>query len=181
MNKQLMEAIVKHIFARFAIIPSAFINFDKTKSLMDKGFLLSENISFSDENGNAQKNKVWGCQISAEQQEIKILLGDCSEDKSIREYALLVHLKNAPTYGVYLVSSDEIDSEPLIAVSMDGKSWIECSTYLQATFLAGMEQIKDVGLGYSKCSDYKDEFEKLMAFINFHHTLYEDQYEGQES
>jgi len=180
MNRHLMEAIVRHVFANFVIIPSDFVNFNRSKSLMDKEFLLSDHIPFIGEDGQITKNRVWGCQLVSDQQEIKIFLGDCSQEKDTPEYALLICVKNAPSYGIYLVVSEEVDSEPAIGVSMDGKNWIECSTYLQGTFLAGMEQIKDLGLGYTKCLDYKEDLEKLLCFIKFHHSLYEDRYEGQE-
>lgn len=178
MNKQLMETIVRHVFASFAVVPSIFINLDKSKSLMDKDYLLSDTIPFEgEEPGQVKKNKVWGCQLTADQQDIKILLGDCSEDRSIQEYALLVALKDAPIYGVYLVASEQ-DSEPLIAVTMNGKEWMECNTYFQATFLAGMEQIRQFGFTWDKCSDHKEHLEMLLSFINFHHTVYGDRDEG---
>lgn len=183
MNKSLREEIVKHVFSNFAIIPSRFVNLDKSKSLASKEFLLPEKIPFVDADGSVTSNKVWGCQISAELQEIKILLGECTQDKDYPEYALLIFMKNAPSYGVYLVTSttnDEIDGEALIAVTMNSKDWLECRTYLQATFLAGMEQIRDVGLSWNKCTNYKDQYETLLSFIKFHTTVYEDKYEGQE-
>lgn len=184
MNKTLMENIVRHVFANLAVIPSNFVNLDRTKFLMDKDFLLHDKISFVTDNEGVIHNKLWGCQISAEQQEIKILLGDCSQEKDIPEYALLVQLKNAPAYGVYLVYNDLVpdkaDSEPLIACSLDGKEWLECQTYLQATFLAGMEQIRDIGLSWNKCTNYKIQFESLLSFIKFHNTTYEAKYEGQK-
>lgn len=179
-----MENIVRHIFSNLAVISSSFVDTEKTKSLMSKDYLLPEKISF--ESGeDIIKNKVWGCQISVEQQELKFLLGDCSQEKNIPEYCLLVQLKGAPAYGIYLVYNDlvksQVDSEPLIACTMNGKEWMECQTYLQATFLAGMEQVRDVGLSWNKCTDYKDNFELLLSFIQFHNTIYEAKYEGQEN
>ena len=172
MNKTLREAIVKHVFSSFALIPSDFINIDKTKALRNKDFLLPDKIPFVLEDGLEEEKSVWGCQLSVESQEIKILLADCSLEKEIVEYALLVQLKDNPYYGVYLVCSDQIDSEPLIGCSMDGEAWMECTTYLQATFLAGMEQIKDIGFTWSKCAVYKDQLKALREFIQFHHTVY---------
>jgi hypothetical protein len=183
MNRILMEDIVRHILSNLAIIPSSFVDPDKTKSLMSKDYLLPEKISFEAES-EVIKNKVWGCQISVEQQELKFLLGDCTQEKNIPEYCLVVKLKDAPAYGMYLVYNDlvggQVDSEPLIACTLNGKEWMECQTYLQATFLAGMEQVRDVGLGWSKCTDYKENYELLLSFIQFHNTVYEAKYEGQE-
>jgi hypothetical protein len=185
MNRVLMESIVRHIFSNFAIIPSSFVNLNKTKTLKSKEFLLPEKISFATETSTIIENRVWGCQISVDQQDIKILLADCSQEENIPEYSILVSLKNAPSYGVYLVYNDmapnQVNSEPLIGCSLNGKEWIECSTFLQATFLAGMEQIRDVGLAWDKCTSYKDQFNALISFTKFHATVYEDQYEGQEN
>ncbi len=76
---------------------------------------------------------------------------------------------------------EEIDSEALIAVSSDKKHWMPCSTYLQATFLAGMEQVRDSGFAWTKCSEYKEQYQQLLSFIKFHHNFYEVTDEGQEN
>lgn len=167
--------------ANLAIVPAPFVNIDKTKSLTSKDFLLKEKLVFETESGTIA-NKVWGCQISAEQQEIKLLVGDCSQDKDTLEYCLLVKLKDAPAYGLYLAYSkhDDFNAEPMLAVSVNDKDWMECSTYLQATFLAGMEQIRDLGVGWMKCSDYSSNYELMQQFIKFHTKYYEASYEGQE-
>ena len=176
MNKDLLEQIVKHVFSNLMVIPSSHVNFNKSKSLADKEYLVPDVISFDVEGSEEQqKNRVWGCQISAEQQEVKMLLGDCTEDKNFPEYALIMHLKDAPIYGVYLVNNlkdSKVESDPMIAVSMDGKSWLECGTFLQSTFLAGMEQIRELGLAWHKASNYKNEYDALLSFINFHHSIY---------
>jgi hypothetical protein len=182
MNYVLMHEIVKHIFANLVIIPSNFIDVNKTNSLRDKKFLLHESIKFETDDGKEIKNKVWACQLSAEQQELKMLLGDCTHDSDIAEYCLLVQLKNSPAYGLYLIFNDNGESdEPMIACTFDGKSWMQCNTYLQATFLAGMENLKDLGLAWNKCSDYKVQFELMLSFIEFYEQFYEDQDAGQES
>lgn len=176
MNKVLRETIVEHVLAGFIIIPSSFVAYDKSKSLKSKEYLLTETVSFKlDE--ETIKNKVWGCQLA--QQDIKILLVDCAVDKSIPEYAFLISVKNQPTYGLYLVYNDtNIDGESLIAVSMNGKDWLECNTFLQATFLAGMESLKELGLAWEKCTDYKDQLASILSFIKFHNELYGDNNEG---
>jgi hypothetical protein len=177
MNKQLLDSIVKHVFANLAVIPSDFVNLDRSKSLMEKEYLLDRKLNFS---GEGKAGQVWGCQMSSDQQEVKFLLGDCSLDSNTLEYCLLVTLKGAPSYGLYLVQSDEFDSEPMIACTIDGKSWLECNTFLQASFLAGMEQIRDTGLSWRKCQNFSEEFDKLVSFIAFHQSVYGGSDEGQE-
>lgn len=177
MNNTLKETIIKHILSNFGIIFSSFID---TKSLMSNEFLLSKKISYKNEDGKIIKNDVWGCQISSDQQELKILLSNCG-DKTTPEYCLLVQLKNAPAYGVYFIQSDENDSEAMIACTINGKQWIECQTFLQATFLAGIEQIKDIGLSWNKCISYQEQYNLMISFIEFHESIYEAKYAGQEN
>lgn len=177
MNKQLTEAIVKHVLANLAVIPSNFVNLDTTKSLMEKQFFLGSKIRFA---GDASRQGgVWGCQLSAEDQEIKMILGDCSQEAGIPEFALLVQLKNAPCYGLYFVGNME-DSESMIACSVNGIEWLECNSFLQASFLSGMEQVRETGLSWYKCKSYEEELEKLLSFISYHHQVYGGVDEGQE-
>lgn len=178
MNAHLRKEIVKHVFANLGIISSDFVSRKLSKSLMDDEFLLRTTLIFEDENGGAIRNKVWGCQISADVQEIKILLGACSEYKDIAEFAVIVQLKNAPAYGVYLVCNDKVDSEALISCTINQKDWMECGTYLQATFLAGMEQIRDIGLSWNKCTDYESQYQLMLSFIKYHRSVYGDNNEG---
>src|SRR5574339_296325 len=102
MNPHLRAEIVRHVFSNFGIIPSDFVNKEKTRSLMSKDYLLPETLSFEDEDGIISSNKIWGCQLSADVQEIKILAGDCTMDPDSPEFCMLIQLKNAPAYGLYL-------------------------------------------------------------------------------
>lgn len=177
MNKMLTSQIVRHIFSNFMIIPSDFVDVKKTKSLMSNDFLLSEKLIFELEDGEILKNKVWGCQIPIEHQEVRILLGDCSQEKNISEYCLLIQLKNSPTYGLYLAHGDSLE-EVLIACTLNGKDWITCNTFLQATFLAATEQIKDFAFTWDKCSKYQEQYKILLEFIKYHDSLLESNHEG---
>jgi len=49
MNYVLMEEIVKHVLANLAIMPSDFVNLERTKSLTSKDFLLKEKLNFETE------------------------------------------------------------------------------------------------------------------------------------
>lgn len=170
MNRRLLEEIIKHVLSNFLIIPSSFIDIENSKSLMSPEYLLKDKLSFQLEDGNTASNKVWGCQISSEENEVRILLADCSNDYN--EYALLVRVKKSPAYAAYIVIDDDIDSEALVAFTMDGFSWLECNAYFQAMFLAGMEQMKQSGLSWKKCKNYDDDFKLLTSFIQFHSEMY---------
>lgn len=186
MNKKLTEQIVYHIFSNLGILPSTFINLDGTKSLIDKQFLLPEKLKFEIENEEIIQKNIYGCQISiTDSKEFKMLLADCTQEKNLPEYALLVQLKDSPTFALYLVFNQLVDDPPeteaMIAVSPDFKHWMPCSPYLQATFLAGMEQLRDLGFGWNKCLDYQDQYQQLLSFIKFHSKFYEADDEGQEN
>jgi hypothetical protein len=175
MNPKLTEEIAHHILANLGVLPSSFMDYNQSKSVMDKQFLLPEKLAFETEEGQVLQRNLYGCQISVtDAKEFKLLLADCTQEKEAPEYALVVQLKDAPVFGVYLVStrSTEIPSEPLIGVNADKKYWIPCTTYLEATFLAGMEQLKDLGFGWSKCKSYQDLHHSLLEFIKFHTRFY---------
>jgi hypothetical protein len=175
MNRELTEQIAYHILASLGVLPATFINAEKISSLNEKQFILTETISFEEDSA---LHSIYGCQIiTADNTELKILLADCTQAASIPEFCLIVQLKDSPAYGVYLifnklVAYDPPSSEAMIAVNME-KNWMPCDTYLQATFLAGMERIKDLGLGWGKCSSYQEQYKLLLSFIKFHDVFFD--------
>lgn len=173
MNKSLTEQIAIHILSELNIIPSTFV--DKSQNIRD--YLLSEKISFEDEDSKQIKNNVYGVQCNIEQKDLKILVGNCSIEQNIIENAVIIQLQDSPTYGIYYSYSltEVVDSEVLIAVSVDGKSWINCNIYLQATLLAAMEHTKQIGCFWTKCNNYKAQFNLLTSFINYHEEYIENQ------
>jgi hypothetical protein len=186
MNSKLTEQIAYHVLSNLGVLPSNFVNQEATRSIIDKQFILPEKISFESETGEVVRKNIYGCQVSvADSKELKILLANCTEDTSFPEYCLLVQLTDAPAFGLYLIftqhSAEPLDPEPLIGVSVDKKNWMPCSVYLQATFLAGVEQIRDLGFGWAKCNNYQDQYQQLLSFIKFHHNFFGATDEGQES
>lgn len=181
MNRKLSEQIALHILANLGIVSSSFVNPDTTQPIMTNAFMLPEKISFVAEGGDLRKN-IYGCQVSvADAKELRLLIADCTQEKEYPEFALLVQLKDSPAFGLYvIVSQDKIDSEVLFAVSTDKINWMPCSIYLQATFLAGMEQLRDIGFGWTKATNYSEQYHQLISFIKFHHSYYQEDDEGQE-
>jgi hypothetical protein len=177
MNYALLKEIVSHVMAHFGVIPSDFVDHKKTDSLMSPGYLLPEKIHFESE-GEKYQGKVWGCQVSIAQVELKVLLGECTLNKEFPEFAMVIQSKDAPTYGLYLcyneMSSAPQDSQPDLAVTLNGKDWMDCSTYLQGCFLAATEQVRDLMLPWNKCGEYKDLHKSLLSFMNFHHGKFGD-------
>lgn len=174
MNLILREHIIKHILASLRIIPSKFIDQNITKAIMSKEYILDKTFDFIVDD-EVIHNKIWGCQLSAEDRELKIILADCSQETDIFEYCLLVQLKNAPAYASYFVFGDQVDSEALLACNVNESGWLECNTYLQATFLAGMEQLKDINLTWSKCLNYDKQIDLIKSFIEYHDLLFGNQ------
>ena len=184
MNQKLTEEIVYHVLANLGALPSSFVNQQITKSVIDKQFLLSEKLTFETEDGETLQKNVYGCQIQVGDKDLKLLLADCGQSKVFPEYCLFTQLKDAPAFGIFLVydvlGSEQFDSEAMIAVNVDAKHWIPCSTYLQATYLAGMEQLRDLGFGWTKCTNYQPQYAQLLSFIKFHNNYYGVQDERQE-
>ena len=164
MNTSLTEEIIRHIYKSLGVkLPGVKNNFN---SIMQPEFMLESKISFED---GEQKN-IWGIEFKIQENYLNLLLADCSQDV-IPEYALLVSTKDAPSYGCYL-SYSEYDPEkqqslPMIACSL-GSSWAECSIFLQATFLSGMEKIKEFNVEYNRVSDEDYYYHNIKNFIKFY-------------
>lgn len=185
MNQKLTEQIAIHVLSNLGVLPSSFVNIDQTKSIIDKQNLLPEKLTFEVEGGQAIRKNVYGCQVSVADKEFKLLLADCTQEKNVPEYCLVIQLKDAPVFSVYLIFNqlveDQIEPEAMIAVNTDKKHWVPCTTYLQATFLAGMEQLRDIGFGWTKCSNYQELYAQLLTFIKFHDNYFGAEDEGQEN
>lgn len=175
MNKILMEHIARHILSGLGVVSSTFSH---SQTMISKEFLLDQKLLFKNESGDAVKNPIYGCQINIEQKEFKILLGVCSQDNKIPEYCLVIQFTGNPGYGLYMVCDSSVESEALIAVTINEKDWMPCSTFLQATFLAAMEQLRDVGLGWNKCTNYQKQYEMLLSMVKFHAAYCEVEDEG---
>lgn len=178
MNLVLMEHITHHILVNLGVLSATFLDYKKTQSIITKEFLLDQKLLFKNESEDIIKNPIYACQIDVEQRAFKIMLGVCSQDDNIPEYCLVIQFEGNPAYGLYLVCDPSVDSEALIAVTANDKDWMPCSTFLQATFLAAMEQLKDIGLGWNKCVDYQKHYEMLLSMIKFHEAYYEVENEG---
>lgn len=175
MNQPLMEQIVHHIFANLGLVATSYVNLQNTQSLIDKEFRISDkHLSFSSDSQLISR-PIYGCQVVLGDKTFRILVGDCSQDIELPEYCVVVQLTGLPVYGMYMICDHHIDEkEPLIAVSMDGKDWMPCSAFLQATLLAAMEQLRDIGIGWGKCTNYQTQYEALLSMIKFHTNYYEE-------
>lgn len=180
MNLALTEEIVKHILANLNVIGSDFVNVPKSGSLINDKYILPIKLQFETDVSQIE-NRVWGCQFVIEHKNLKIILGDASISRGF-EYCLIIHLEGMPSYGLYINITDRDEpSQAMIAFSINGLDWAQCNTYLQATFLAAMEQLKDIIGTQQKCVDFKEEYQSMLSFIKYHTNTFEEDYEGQES
>ncbi len=170
--------IVKHIFENLGILNQK-LNLEQFKSLNSKEFLLDKSLSLVSDEGEV-KSKVWGCQQSFGSQLMTMLLADLSIQND-KAYALIVQLKDSPAYALYFNLDETFFDETVISCTIDNKDWIICNTHLQATFLAAMEQIKEVGLSWRKAEDYNEQYDLMVSFIKYYDSLFGDIDEGQEN
>lgn len=182
MNYQLTEEICYHILANLGVLPSTFVSVQSSRSIIDKQFIIPDKINFQIEDQSVSKN-VYGAQVMITgDKEFKLLLVDNSLD-DVPEYGLLVQMKDAPAFGVYLVFNkllppdQQIEAQAMIAV-MSEDHWIPCSIYLQATFLAGMEQLRDLCVNWGQVKSYDQQYQNLISFLDFHSNFYGGQDEG---
>jgi hypothetical protein len=161
MNQELLVEIVKHIFLQ--LVPD-----NGSKSLLSDEFILSDKLKFEFDKDIVSKN-IYGCEFNTQDTDFKILLGDCSY--STKEYVLIISLSNSPTYGIYINQSN-LD-ECIIACTL-GDSWLVCNTGLQATFLAGMEQLKELIVYWKKCEKYEKQLNLMKSFLEFEQSHYLD-------
>jgi hypothetical protein len=174
MNQVLMESIVQHIFANLGLIAAPFIDSKYTQSLITKDFKLNDKkLIFHGEEGEIHRS-VYGCQVSLADKTFRIMVGDCSQDQNTPEYCIVIQLTGMPAYGMYMVCDPKAENEALIAVTINNKDWMPCSTFLQATVLAAMEQLRDIGMGWVKCTNYQQHYDTLISMIKFHTNYYEE-------
>jgi len=173
MNKHLTEAILKHVYKNFGIIKGSV-----SKSILDNQYLIS-NVLKLDKNDEVIHKNMWSCKFKIEDAELKILTGDISLEPEISEYFLFIKFDENSIYGCYLnwETADPNkhfinDSEPMIAFNISEKNWVECSTYLQSTFLSGLEQMKDLNLSPIKNKEYEPLFDYMISFMDFYNDYY---------
>lgn len=182
MNQRLSEEIAYHILAHLGCLPANFVAADTLRSIIDRKFLLPDKLKLTTTDHQELSKNIYGCQTSVSGKELRLLLADCSLEKNLPEYCLLVQLKGAPAYGLSLLFGGLVPDPPatevLIALCGDGKNWMPCNTYLQASLLASMEQLRDVGGQWGKCVFYQEQLNLLLSFVSFRDLFFGGADEG---
>lgn len=160
----LTHEIVNHIFQRLGILNRnlhhAYI------SILDNEFLLDKKICLLNDREEEIHNNMWSCKLKVEEKEFRILLADCSVDEE-KEYALIISLQDSPIYGCYLSS----DRESSLIANLLNEVWGESTIYVQASFLTGMEQIKDLSMPWIFNDKTNDLYDHLVSFIKYHNEV----------
>ena len=167
------DAIVKHIFHNLGLFGKVPV------SIAQEAFLTDKQISYSDDEEEKQA-EVFSCSTNVEGKKLSMIstsLIALSEDKldEITDSFVVIKLEGQPAYGCYLMMTSSQDG--FIAAEIKPKVWIPTTVFLQATFLAGMEQLKNLISRYEKPSDHDVEnlFTLLKEFIGYHEA-----FEGEE-
>lgn len=159
MTDRLTNSILLHIFDNLGITSTNRV------SLLSKSFQLSDTIRLENEDGNFEDIYLYGAQISIDKSKFKILCGNFSNQA--KELVLICKLDNCPTYACYL-SIEHEPYEGMIAFALKEKAWLVSNTYIQATFLAGMENLKEVGAVWNQIEKYYDLVDEIKSFIEYY-------------
>lgn len=161
------NCIVHHIFDNFGLTK------ELSSSLKNDKFLLEEVIEYFDSEEKEKHANLYGASIEIERTKFRILVADFS-GKDL-EFAMLVKLENCPNYACYLGLDSETGDiyDGLIAFSYEFKNWLPTTVGIQATFLAGMENLKEVVAIWDPLENYQEMIEELKSFVE-----YQDDHEG---
>lgn len=161
MNKELTLAIVKHIFANLGLFG------ETTSSLFQKDFVINKSIEYYTEDfeGNQieKQSEIFSCKSQVGLNKIN-MIATSMED----EHFVIVKLEKSPTYGVFFSSEEETG---MIAFQTKEGNFSEASIFLQSSFLAGMEQLKDISTKYERENNNDELIASLKSFIAFEAML----------
>lgn len=167
MNKELTNSIAKHIFNNLGITDK------RNVSIISDTFITDHKIEFTnnDEEGNEYEDKtnVWIANGKVDNIKINIACSVFNIEND-NEYCLMINIDNCPSYGVYYLPSNLDDA--MIAFSIKENIWVQADIYFQATFLAGMEQFKDLTISFGPCLKGSQAiYNQLVSFIKYNDEM----------
>ena len=175
MNLQLTDQIIRHILNNVGVNYNN--NNNITNSIISKHFILPKYLKLQEENSIIEI-PIYGTELLVSSSNDKIQLLLCNISQDIPEYLFLVRLNGCPPYAAHLLysefSEEKCSSEPLIAYYFESSLWTECTTYMQATFLAGMEQLKDINIPWKPIVDSSDSYKIFVEFFEFCENKYQN-------
>lgn len=143
-------------------------------------FKLKEKFACENYFGEAVKAPVWMIEGKIGTDKFQACLCELSNDYNVlQEFILLTKLEESPTYASYW--SHDFEDEMIqstLCYSTQENVWLPTNTYLQATYLAGMESLKDVLVEWKLPSDTSLLSKGLKSFYD--HTMADTEDEDEE-
>lgn len=161
MSSKLTNEILLQVFSNIgAVVPTKV-------SLKSPSFKLATTIDLED-----TKLPLWGAEVMLDKSRLRLLLTDLTEKGDIhnKEYGLVVSLDDCPSYAAYvLLESTVVDKNVprhgKIFFSLEESNWLMTSMFLQASFLCGMEQLKEVPSIWNKITNEEDLVEGMKLLV----------------
>jgi hypothetical protein len=180
-EKRLTTAILEHIFTNLGVFGGY------KASITDKAFKLPETIPYEIETGKdeAKETKnalIYACRSNLSGKKIDLIFSRFYQWNGIEDHDayLLVRLEGSPAYGCFLDVemtkinyNDPLSSDGFLGVQFKEKTWMEATPFLKATFLAGMEQMREMTTQFEKNDKPEEMIELLKEFIGFYDTITE--------
>jgi hypothetical protein len=171
MNSNLTTAILAHLFSGFGVL-----DFGDHLSIRHLDFRTKHMIEFYDDQDREEASLVYACQTTVNAATLKLLYVElvCNHSDYVdSDLILLSQLEGCPMYGCFLSCDDMREPTTGFIACKFKDNWMPCSVYLQATFLAGMEQLRDLTGKYEPCKDLGKLPEELKSFIQYRETFLE--------
>jgi hypothetical protein len=159
MGSKLTDEIIIHILSNLGVLEAS------RTSIRTSDFLLREMIELEED--NQDKNlKLWGAETQVDNSKLKLILTEINHENE-KEYILLSKLDDCPSYGCYLLKDSDNLKDGTILFSLKNCEWLATNIYLQATFLSGMEQLKESLLSWNRLSEPKKLILEMRSLIDY--------------
>lgn len=165
MKSDLLNEIITHIFYNLK-----FLDSDSKQSICNNYFLCPQNFDFED---SSIISRVYGAQAVVNGYKFKLLAHHFfNENEDGGTFCCVIQMQDCPIYGCIGSYQDnknvnnKIEDGILVYQINGSESWLPTTTFLQATFLAGMEQLKEMSIQFQKLDD-KELFEVLKKLMIF--------------
>lgn len=162
---KLTNSIVEHILTNLGFMDQ------RTHSLLAEPLKTDTYIAVQEEEQEI-RYPVYACETHITQTKIVmagVIFSDNTNSTNPSDMAVIVNIEDCPTYGCYLSQG-----EGIIAFTIKDNTWMEANTFLSATFLAGMENLRDVVQPYTQCQDIKPMHQALITFLKYVDAQNED-------
>ena len=162
----LTNAILEYIFLNLGMMD------ERNNSILSSKLLTDKTITFDDA-GKEQQYHVYACQTSIGQSKITMAGTKLNYDDNTKDMVVVVKMEDCPIYGCYISQNNKTVEDGIIAFSIKNNVWLSASVFIQASFLAGMEQLKDVIIPFDVCNKPQEIYDILVSFLKYRDTLNE--------